>query len=65
MRIIKHGQCLKFYCDKCGCVWLANKDECKKRESIATLLPDDWGYACPDCGHYTFTREEARGEKEE
>ena len=64
MRILKHGQCLKFYCDGCGCEWLANKDECKKQTHDSTMLPTDWGYACPDCGKWISTRQEARGVKE-
>ena len=63
MRVIKHGECLKFYCDGCGCIWLANKSECKKQEHGAAMMPIDWGYACPDCGKWTSTRTEARGEK--
>lgn len=60
MRILKHGECLKFYCDGCGCVWLANKSECKENPHSASLLPTDWSYPCPDCGKLIATTSEAR-----
>ena len=60
MRVLKHGECLKFYCQGCGCVWLANKSECKENSHSGSLLPTDWGYHCPDCGQWTTSRTDAR-----
>ena len=60
MRIIKHGECLKFYCRGCGCVWLANKSECREDNHSGSLLPTDWSYRCPDCGQWTVSKTEAR-----
>ena len=65
MRIIKHGECLKFVCGECGCIWLANKSECKTQHHDSISMLPDWGYSCPDCGHWTSTRQEVRGEGDE
>lgn len=59
MKIIKHGtpkDCLHFICDKCGCEWLATKEEADKTPDIFLVEEDD-GYVmtCPDC-HNVFGR---------
>lgn len=53
MKIIKHGtpkDCLHFICDKCGCEWLATKEEADKTPDVFLVEEDD-GYVmtCPDC----------------
>lgn len=53
MKIIKHGtpkDCLHFICGKCGCEWLATKEEADKTPDVFLVEEND-GYVmtCPDC----------------
>ena len=45
MKIIKHGEVIRFTCPVCGCEYMAREEETYKK-------PDDPGYyaVCPDCG---------------
>lgn len=45
MKVIKHGEVIKFVCPVCSCEFMAREEETYKK-------PDDPGYyaVCPDCG---------------
>ena len=63
MRIIKHGNFLKFYCVDCGCEWYASKNESIYVSHDATMMPPEWGFHCPDCGKWNTSRTEAKGDE--
>ena len=53
MRIIKHGNVMRFKCDACGCEFVANKDECKKQPKYSECMMTgtyEYYYHCPECG---------------
>lgn len=45
MKVIKHGEVIKFVCPVCSCEFMAREEETYKK-------PEDPGYyaVCPDCG---------------
>lgn len=49
MKLIKHGNAMRFVCDLCGCEWQAVKKEC----SAISLdnCRKSYMYYCPECGH--------------
>lgn len=49
MKIIKHGKCMRFDCENCGCAWVAVAKECK--EIIQGEAGRIYIYYCPECGH--------------
>lgn len=51
MKVIKHGNCLRFECRECGCVFQATEKE-NGTEYRAYHNGDDSGFyrTCPDCG---------------
>lgn len=57
MKVIKEGNLAKtdplymFECSKCGCVFQANKSECKCER-------DGYFYACPTCGYECENRKQ-------
>lgn len=59
MKIIKHGNALNFCCRGCGCVWVANKEECMSQTRYSEFMPSgkDYIYNCPECGSRTVGTE--------
>ena len=59
MKILKHGNALSFYCNGCGCQWIANKKECQTRKKYIDSMPigQEYIYNCPECGFRTVGSE--------
>lgn len=53
MKILKHGNLLKFVCENCGCVWTAVKSECRESHIPEPMTTWYW-YICPECGRNTM-----------
>ena len=64
IKIIKHGvinyqRLVKFKCDRCGCIWIADADEdCWTDWSIHST---PWACACPECRAVTREWEVRKG----
>lgn len=52
MKLIKHGKCMHFVCEDCGCEWRATQNECE--EVTFFEAPSGYLYKCPECGKPTF-----------
>lgn len=52
MKLIKHGNCMRFVCENCGCEWNAVKKECEESPCFENL--PRYIYKCPECGKPTF-----------
>lgn len=51
MKILKHGNCMKFTCEYCKCEWTAAKMECSPLKLFEA--PTQYYYNCPECGKRT------------
>ena len=59
MKVITHGNALRFTCPRCACIFQATKNEkCVEWKDFGVDMPRSSGYfaACPECGE-----EEVRG----
>ena len=52
MKITKHGKCMNFVCENCGCEWRAVEKECKEVGFFEA--PPRYLYKCPECGKNTW-----------
>ena len=51
MKIIVHGEIIKYICPVCGCVWLASEDESMVENlySYEQIVAQSFYCDCPDC----------------
>ena len=51
MKIIVHGNVIKYECPICGCVWLASEDESMVENLYSNdkLVSQSFYCTCPDC----------------
>lgn len=61
MKILKHGNLLKFVCEDCECEWVEVKKNCKD-ETIFSALGHRYWYRCPECGKNTCGKEVKKAE---
>lgn len=61
MKVISHGNAkrnkpdIKFFCKKCGCLFVAGHEEYKVE---STQIEGTWYYSkCPDCGASVSTQD--------
>lgn len=52
MKIIKHGDCLRFTCPECQCIFQAVRGETGVRYREKGMLSGEFTYcaSCPECG---------------
>jgi C4-type Zn-finger protein len=60
VKILKHGDVIRFQCPVCGCEWLAAENECYVQSiwSFNKIVSQEYQCDCPEC-----ERERVEGER--